>query len=170
MQITKPQIGRLQTLYSQLCNHEIGMGKDRASRLAWAREHLHKPVTSFGALSADDAGFLIDSIQTHLGIKPTPRKRPSRDQARRAGIDGRRDGAEYSAVPQMATAADLGRVQRMVQQLGWTEQTFATFLASTRSPLARRADKAIRTTSDANKVWWALKRIAQQKGIWRKTA
>ena len=67
MQITKPQIGRLQTLYSQLCNHEIGMGKDRASRLAWAREHLHKPVTSFGALAPGGAVNLeIDLLARYV--------------------------------------------------------------------------------------------------------
>jgi hypothetical protein len=70
----------------------------------------------------------------------------------------------------MATPEDLRRIQHLVAQLGWSEQGLANFLGSQCSPLARRADKAIRTTADANKVWWSLKRIAQQKGIWRKTA
>ena len=127
-------------------------------------------MTSFKDLTADDAGFLIDQIQQTLGVKAPAKKRPSRDQARRAGLDGRKDGQEFKRRSQMATAADLARIQRMLATLEWTEDTFAGFLNSQRSPLARRADKQIRTTNDANKVWWALKRIARQKGLWRKTA
>jgi len=170
MQITPRQLGRLQTLYSQLAAHEIGVSTSRESRIAWATERLHKPVKSFSNLTADDAGFLIDSIQRHLGVKAPLKDRPKRDQARRAGLDGRKDGGEYSAAPQIATGADLGRIQRMREQLEWSEDTFRAFLDSTRSPLAARADKQIRTTADANKVWWALKRIARQKGLWRKSA
>jgi hypothetical protein len=131
---------------------------------------LHKRVSSFSDLTADDAGWLIDQLQQHLGIKAPLKHRPDRDQARRAGLDGRKDGAEFAAAPQMATAQDLRRIQTMIAQLGWSHETYANFLASQRSPLAKRADKQIRTTSDANKVWWALKRIAQQKGVWRKNA
>jgi hypothetical protein len=170
MQITKPQLVRLQTLYGQLAAHEIGIGADRLSRIRWATERLHKSVASFSNLSADDAGFLIDSIQQQLGVKSPVKKRPGRDQARRAGLDGRKDGAEFADAPQMANAEDLRRIQSMLDQLGWSELSFSNFLNSQRSPLARRADKQIRTTADANKVWWALKRIAREKGLWRKTA
>ena len=170
MQITKPQIARLQTLYGQLAAHEIGVGVDRLARLRWASERRGREVSSFGELSCEDAIFLIDSIQGALGVKVPPRKRLGRAQARRAGLDGRKDGTEFANAPQMATARDLRRIQAMIAQLGWSHETYANFLASQRSPLAKRADKQIRTTSDANKVWWALKRIAQQKGVWRKTA
>jgi hypothetical protein len=169
MQITKPQLGRLQTLYSQFARHEIGVGTSREARLRWATERLQKPVSSFSNLTADDAGFLIDHLQRFLGVKAPLKARPGRDQARRAGLDGRKDGGEYSAAPQMATKADLARIANMREQLGWSEETFRRFLDSSRSPI-QRADKQIRTTADANKVWWALKRIAQQKGIWRKTS
>jgi hypothetical protein len=168
MQITKPQLGRLQTLYGQLADREIGVSKDRQSRIDWATERLHKPVTSFKDLSGDDAGFLIDSIQSQLGVKIPPRKRPSRDQARRAGLDGRADGAEFANAPQLATSADLARIRNMLEQLGWNEAALDKFKGSSRWPL--RGNKTIRTTSDANKVWWALKRIAQSKGIWRQRA
>ena len=42
MQITKRQLGRLQTLYSQLSAHEIGIGAGRDERIAWASERLRK--------------------------------------------------------------------------------------------------------------------------------
>jgi hypothetical protein len=168
MQITKPQLARLQVLYSQLSRHEIGLSSDRESRIRWASERLQREIVSFKTLSADDAGFLIDSIQQQLGVKAPAVKRPGAAQARRAGLDGRRDGAEYSATPQIATSEDLARIQRLLDQLGWQQETFRKFLESSRSPLAKRSDKSIRTTSDANKVWWALKGIAQRKGIWRK--
>jgi hypothetical protein len=170
MQITKPQLARLQTLYGQLARHEIGVGTSREARIAWASELLHKRVSSFSDLTIEDAGWLIDQLQKHLGVEAPLKHRPDRDQARRAGLDGRKDGAEFAAAPQMATAQDLRRIQAMIAQLGWSHETYANFLASQRSPLAKRADKQIRTTSDANKVWWALKRIAQQKGVWRKSA
>jgi hypothetical protein len=170
MQITKPQLARLQVLYGQLAAHEIGLSSDRESRIRWASERLQREIASFKDLSLDEANFLIDGIQQQLGLKAPPVKRLKRDQARRAGLDGRADGAEYSAAPQMATAEDLARIQHMLDQLAWSQDTFRKFLDSARSPLAKRADKSIRTTADANKVWWALKRIARQKGIWRKKA
>jgi hypothetical protein len=170
MQITKLQLGRLQTLYSQLARHEIGVGLDRESRLRWATERLRKPVSSFSNLSIDDAGFLINGLQGTLGVKAPLKNRPDRDQARRAGMDGRKDGAEFAAAPQLATSADLARVRHDLDQLAWTEDQFRTFLASSRSPLAKRADKQVRTAADANKVYWALKRIAQSKGAWKKAS
>jgi hypothetical protein len=170
LQITKPQLARLQVLYGQLAAHEIGLGRDRVSRIRWASERLQREIASFKDLSVDDARFLIDSVQQQLGVKVAPVKRPGAAQARRAGLDGRADGAEYQAAPQMATSDDLARIQRLLDQLGWQQETFRKFLESARSPLAKRADKTIRTTADANKVWWALKRIARRKGIWRRPA
>ena len=170
MQITKPQLARLQVLYGQLAAHEIGVGTDRTSRIRWASERLQREIASFKDLTLEDANFLIDSTQQQLGVKAPPVKRLKRAQARRAGLDGRADGAEYSATPQMATSDDLARIQRLLDQLEWSAETFRKFLESSRSPLARRADKTVRTTSDANKVWWALKRIARQKGVWRQKA
>ena len=169
MQITKPQLGRLQTLYSQLARHEICVGTDRLSRLRWATERLNKTVTSFSALTGDDAGFLIDQIQQALGVKIPAKKRPSRDQARRAGLDGRRDGQEFADTPQMVTPRELGLIQSLLGQIGWTEESLRNFLVnSSKSPFARRADKRIHTVADANKVIWALKPMARRKG--RQTA
>ena len=167
MKISKLQLGRLQVLYAQLAAHEIGMSADRLSRIRWTSERLGREISSFKELSSSDAGFLIDSIQTQLGVKAPFKRRLDRAQARRAGLDGRADGQEYSGTPQMATSDDLARIQMIREQLEWSEETFRNFLNSNRSPLARRADKSIRTTSDANKVWWALKRIAGRKGAWK---
>lgn len=168
MLISPAQLGRLQTLYSQLARHEIGVGLDRESRLRWATEHLRKPVSSFKALTIDDAGFLINSIQEQLGVKAPLKKRLDRHQARRAGMDGRADGSEFAKAPEMASAADLARVQNVMRVLDWNEAALNTFKESARWPLGAR--KQIVTVSDANKVYWALKRIAQAKGLWRAKA
>ncbi len=168
MQINAKQIARLQTLYGQLAHREIGVDSGREARIRWAEERLGKPVTSFKDLSASDAGWLIDQIQQALGVKVPLKTRPSRDQARRAGLDGRKDGQEFADAPQMVTPQDIARINALCEELGWSEETLRTFLGSTRSPFAKRADKTIRTTADANKVWWALKPIAKRKGLWRK--
>jgi hypothetical protein len=177
MKITNAQLGRLQTLFAQLVRHDIGMDGSREGRIAWAIERTGRKLTSFSDLTCSEATYLIDGIQGHLGVKaPTSsrtaarRPRLDRDQARRAGLDGRKDGDEFISAPQMATPADLARIQNLLDQLGWNQAMLTTLLHSARSPLGGRADKTIRTTADANKVWWALKRIAQSKGIWRKSA
>lgn len=170
MMISKPQLGRLQTLYSQYAAHEAGAGATREARIAWAEERLGRRIASFKELSVDDARFLIDELQGSLGIAPTrasAKPRLDRDQARRAGLDGRKDGAEFASSPQMATAADLARIERLLARLGWDQNGLRRFLDSAKSPFARRGDKQIRTTSDANKVWWALKSIARRKGVWK---
>jgi hypothetical protein len=169
MNITARQLARLQTLYAQYARHEIGVGTDRESRIRRATERLRKPVSSFKNLTMEDAGFLIDGLQTALGVKAPLKQRPNRNQARRAGLDGRKDGSEFDNNQQMATAADLARIQRILEQLGWDESSLRKFSESTRWPL-KRADKQIRTTRDANKVWWALKRIAKSKGAWGQKA
>lgn len=176
MQITKAQLGRLQTLFAQLVRHEIGMDSSREGRIAWATERTGRPISSFGDLTCSEASYMIDGIQGHLGVKaPVLRRtaRPDRDQARRAGLDGRKDGAEFASAPQMVRPEDMARIQRLLDELAkpphsWNHQTFLNFLNSPRSPLAKRADKAIRTTADANKVWWALKRVAVAKGIYQR--
>lgn len=170
MKITPEQLTRLQTLYSQLAAREIGVDKDRTSRIRWATERLQKPVTSFSALSLDDARYLIDSIQAQLNVKAPFKGRLDRDQARRAGLDGRKDGKEYSDAPQLVTANEIALINSLREQLGWTEDGLRNFLESTRSPLAKRANKAILTTGDANRVIWGLKRIARRKGVWKDRA
>ncbi|HEY1767778.1 MAG TPA: hypothetical protein VGG26_08985, partial [Terracidiphilus sp.] len=113
MQITRPQLARLQVLYNQLAAHETGVGRDRDSRLAWASQRLHKPVSSFKNLTADDAGFLIDNLQGYLQVKAPLKRRLDRDRARRAGLDGRKDGQEFAEAPQIVSAQDIARIQKL---------------------------------------------------------
>lgn len=168
MQITKAQLGRLQTLYAQLARHEIGMGLSREERIAWASLRLRKEVSSFSDLTADDAGWLIDQIQTQLGVKAPakPRKRLDRDQARRAGKDGRHDGQEFASAPQIASAADLATIESYYARLGWERAQFDAWLRSPRSPLKHKAAPSIATVADANRVRWALKGMLQHAGKW----
>jgi hypothetical protein len=156
-------------LYSQLAAHEIGVQADRASRLDWASERLHKSVSSFKDLSGADAGFLIDSLQGELGVKvpARPRKRLDRVQARRAGLDGRKDDDEFTAAPQMASAADLTTIESYYARLDWSRAQFDGWLRSPRSPLKCKSSPAIVTLSDANRVRWALKGMLQHAGKWQ---
>jgi hypothetical protein len=166
MQITKPQLGRLQTLYSQFARHEIGVGTGRDERIAWASLRLRKAVTSFRDLSSADAGFLIDGLQESLGVKAPLKSRPKRTQARRAGLDGRHDGQEFSNAPQIASAADLATIESYYARLGWERAQFDAWLRSPRSPLKHKAAPSIVTVADANRVRWALKGMLQHAGKW----
>ena len=170
MSISKGQLVRLQILYQQLAHHELGMGLSREERVAWASARLHKPVKSFSDLSREDAGWLIDQIQTHLGVKAPakPRKRLDRDAAHSAGTEGRRmdDGKQST----LAGAAEFARIRYVLDMLSWNEQQFEAWLRSSRSPLGRRATPTIRTLGDANRVWWALKRMAKAGGLWKERA
>jgi len=81
-------------------------------------------ASSFKDLTFEDAGWLIDQLQTHLGVKPPPSPQsPRRDQARRAGLDGRKDGQEFASAPQMASAADLATIEDYYSRLGWAAQS-----------------------------------------------
>jgi hypothetical protein len=166
MPISKRQIGRLQTLYSQLARHEISVGLSRDARLAWAAECLHKPVKSFSDLTFGDAGFLIDSIQECLGVKAPAKHRPDRAQARRAGLDGRKDGQEFASTPQLASDADLASIQAYYDRLGWGRAQFDAWLRSPRSPLKHKSAPVIVTVAEANRVRWALKGMLQFAGKW----
>jgi hypothetical protein len=168
MSITNAQLGRLQTLYSQFARHEIDVGISREERIAWASLRLRKPVTSFRDLSGSDAGFLIDVLQGSLGVKAPLKSRPKRAQARRAGLDGRHDGQEFSNAPQIASAADLARIEGAYARLGWERSQFDAWLRSPRSPLKHKAAPSIVTVADANHVWWALKGMLQRAGKWEK--
>ena len=140
--------------------------------MSWASQRLHKPVTSFNDLSLGDAGFLIDGLQESLGVKAPMKSRPSRSQARRAGLDGRHDGQEFASAPQIASAADLANIESYYARLGWERAQFDAWLRSPRSPLKHKAAPSIVTVADANRVRWALKGMLQHAGKWedRRTA
>ena len=165
--ITKGQITRLQILFGQYAAATIGVENTRDARLAWASAELHRPlacpVRSFSALAFGEAGSLIDGLQTLLGVKAPPRRK-TRAAARRAGLDGRRIGAaEFAAQPEIASAADLDMIARFYQRLGYDRAGFDAFLGSSRSPLGKRSNPAVRTSADANKVIFALKRMLDRQ-------
>lgn len=165
--ITSPQLKRLQVLYSQLARH-TQEGTDRESRLAWASQLLCRNISSFSDLGQDDARHLIDTLQAQLGVKtPSQRPRLSRDDAERAGNEGRRRDTSNRAT--IAGPADLARIQYALDLLGWNQEQLDGWLRSTRSPLGKRAIPQIRTVGDANRVWWALKGMAQARGLWKET-
>src|ERR1035437_5150555 len=168
MPLSKRQLGRLQTLYAQFARHEIGVGLSREERLEWASSRLRRPVTSFSALPSSDANFLIDGLQDALGVKTPSRSRPrlDRDQARRAGVDGRRDSQEFTCAPQLASASDLEVIENYYARLGWERAQFDAWLRSPRSPLKHKSAPTITTMADANRVRWALKGMLQHAGKW----
>ncbi len=165
--ITTNQMKRLQTLYSKLEAHSI-TGSGREARLSWATEQLGRPIESFKAISFAEAKHLIDGLQGQLGVKEPPRRRHGRAQARRAGLDGRKGHTEFANAPEAVTQRDLAAIEEYYLRLGWTRPQFDGWLQSPHSPIGKRANKAILTTADANKVRWALKGMLRQRGLWEK--
>ncbi len=165
--ISPGQMKRLQVLYGQLCAHTC-QGNDRESRLMWASQLVERPIESFKDLSMSDARHLIETLQGTLGIPETaasrrPRRRPrlDREAAQKAGTEGRRGYESNTAT--MASAAEFARIQYALDQLGWNQAQLEGWLRSTRSPLGKRANPKIVTLGDANRVWWALKRMIDRK-------
>lgn len=157
--ISPGQMKRLQTLYGQLCAH-TDQGADRESRMTWAAYLVNRPIRSFKDLTGDDARHLIDTLQGQLGIQPNMpkrRQRLDRDAAQKAGTEGRRGYPSKQVT--MASAADLARIRYALDQLNWNEAQFDAWLRSSRSPLGKRSNPQIRTLADANRAWWALKRM-----------
>jgi hypothetical protein len=159
--ISKGQLRRLQTLYGQLARH-TQEGSDRAARIAWAEQLVGRLIASFSDLTAAEARRLIDTVQGQLGVNaPQQRRRRGRprldrDAAHRAGTEGRRD--DDSKQITMAGPAEFARIQYALEQLGWNQAQLDAWLRSPRSPLKKSSPK-IHTLGDANRVWWALKRM-----------
>jgi hypothetical protein len=94
----------------------------------------------------------------------------SRRDAEKAATEGRHD--QKHAEITVASASDIARVQRGIKLLGWDQTRFDAWLRSARSPLATTvngvrvapANPKISTLGEANKVWWALKRMAKHQG------
>jgi hypothetical protein len=167
---------RLQTLYSQAARTslEFGRGDDRNVRLCWATQVLKRDIASFRDLTSKEANELIGLLQAALGM-------PQDDRAR--GTSGRRrptteacpERSRRDRRPdQMVTAADLARIQDAITRLGWNQQRFDAWLRSQSSPLARLlngvriapTNPKIITLAQANRVWWALKKMLKREGKW----
>lgn len=162
--ITSGQMKRLQVVYAQLARRTME-GTDRASRLAWAEFMIGRPIATFRDLTQAEARYLIDATQGQLGTKMPPKKRLDRDAAHRAGMEGRRSDASNQST--MVSPADLARIQHALDILGWSHTQLDAWLRSPSSPLGNRSHTEIRTLGDANRVWWALKRMAVARGLWR---
>ena len=124
-------------------------------------------MKSFSDLSQADALHLIDGLQGQLGINvpAKPRRRLSREAAFKAGTEGRR-GFESPEIT-LAGPSELARIQYALDLLGWNQAQLEGWLKSPRSPLGRKASPQIRTLFDANRVWWALKKMAVARGLWK---
>jgi hypothetical protein len=162
MNINPAQLRRLQTLYGQYEAHTLDVDRGRDARLAWASAQTGRSIASFKDLTLDEAKRLTDSLQGILGVKApskSPRKRMSRRDAENAGTAGRRDQKHAEVV--IVGAADIARIDRELQRLGWNQAGLDHFLAGARSPLRGRTQ--IRAQADGNKVYWALKHIPARK-------
>lgn len=164
--ISSAQMKRLQVLYSRLARH-TDQSLDRTARMAWASQLVQRPIASFHELTMDEATHLIDTLQGQLGVRAPlrPRRRLDREAARKAGTEGRRgfDSNETT----LAGPADFARIQYVLSLIGWSQDRLDAFLRSPHSPL-NPSNPTIRTLKQANRVYWALKRIATRQGAWQK--
>jgi hypothetical protein len=163
--ITSGQRAKLQTLYAQYARRSLDASPTREGRLLWATERTGRPISSFSDLSLAEATQLIDGLNCALGVTGGPKRRPRLDRraAENAGTQGRYDQAHPEST--LVSPADQARIRYVMGLLDWTEETLQRWLQSGRSPLRGRAE--IRTLSDANKVFWALKGMATHKGVWK---
>lgn len=166
MNITRAQITRLQTCCSQMAQRVAGCTNSREERLAWAAQVLGHAVESFAKLSMQEARILIDAAQGEIGhrapLKPGTRR--NREDARRAGIDGRKGDTEFASAPRIVSAEELTTIASYYQRLGWDKPRFDAWLASRHSPLKKRT--TITTSAHANRVLWALKGMLKDAGLW----
>lgn len=162
MNITAPQLRRLQVLYGQFCRHSLDTGTSREERLAFASARIGRKITSYSDLTIDEGKQLIDGLQRALGValpSKTPRRRMSRHQGEKAGTEGRHDQIHSEVT--LAGDQDIRRIQREMTRLGWDQQRLDAFLASPSGPNGRST--AIRTLGEANRVYWALKRMGHRE-------
>lgn len=162
--ISSGQMKRLQTLYGKACAH-TQEGRSREERLQWASQLLGRPMASFSGLTREEAQRLIDALQGQLGVPQTQRRRRDREAARRRGKDGRRDGGEFAAVPQMVSGEELSEIEGYYMRLGWDRSRFDAWLRSPHSPL-KKSYPEIRTRAEANRVRWALIGMLKARKLW----
>ena len=172
--ISSGQLKRLQTLYGQLSAHTFEPAT-REARIAWAVALIHRPIASFKDLTQAEAKQLIDTLQAQLGIPETQspkRHRPAkqrldREAAQKAGTEGRR-GFE-SNQDTMASEKEWARIRYAMGKLNWSQQQLDGWLRSPHSPL-NKSNPRILTLGDANRVWWALKRMIDRNSVARRAS
>ncbi len=159
--ISKKQLTKAQVLFAQWLKLTGVVAADpRPLRLEWVSILLKRPVGSFAELTMKEAKLAIDTLNISLGDQA---RRYDRTTAQRMGTDGRKHSRSNSAT--LASAADLDRIQSALTRLSWSREKFEKWLASPRSPLRGRLE--VRTQADANRVWWGLKRIMKEHGVWQ---
>lgn len=169
--ISNPQLKRLQTLWGIYSRH-VGSSPlhamDRAERLKFCAIHCGRDIASTKDLTAAEANDCINALQRAVGQKETSKPRRPRKSDPAAGTAGR--VGNTSKVDQIASATDLDRINEAITRLGWDQSRFHSWLNSSSSPLRGRANAQVRTQADANRVWWALKRMLKHKGLWRSSS
>ena len=170
--ISAVQLKRLQTLYSQFAAASAApRTRAREERLLWVSLIVGHTVTSFSGLSTAEANTAIARLSKDVPQQQRRSPKPmDRAQAERHAKDGRWDGEEFRAAPQLASAYDLEHIEQYYRRLGWERETFDAWLRSPRSPLGRYSRPQIRTVAQANRVRWALKRMLQKRGLWQPSA
>jgi len=157
--ISPSQLQIAQTLWSQYARRSLDVIEDeRKARLVFAGEVVGRKLDSFRDLTRYEAHLLINALKKSLGLPITVR---SRALAEDRGLQGR-DTSPRHAV--MASKEDLQRIESALARLGWNEDQYQRWLESRRSPL--KGKQSIRTQADANRVWWALKRMLVRAGMW----
>jgi len=161
--ISPSQLQIAQTLWSQYarCSLDV-IDDDREARLAFAGEVAGRKLDSFRHLTRYEAHLLINALKKSLGLPITIR---SRTLAEDRGVQGRGGSPRHSVI---ASTEDLKRIESALARLGWNEEQYRKWLESRRSPL--KGKQSVRTQADANRVWWALKRMLVRAGAWQPAA
>ncbi len=159
MKITPPQMKRLQTVFGQQASRSLDLGNSREERLAWASNSIGRKIASFGDLTRLEAKLLIDLLQGTSTKTYATRRPQTRREGEKMGTEGRHD--QIHAETTLVSPDDVNRVRYWLTRISWDQTRLDAFLASPRGPLGGRT--TIRTLGDANRVCWALKRIAAQQ-------
>jgi len=165
--ISKSQMKIAQVLWSQYerrsldvvvpADSESHKDASRQARLAFAADVAGRRVDSFKVLTRNEAHRLINALKKSLGLPVTVRGR-ARSEDR--GMQGRKSSPRHDVV---ASAEDIARIQSALERLGWSQERFEKWLQSPSSPVK---SAVIRTQADANRVWWALKRMLKKEKLW----
>jgi hypothetical protein len=163
--ISRPALKRLQTLYSQFERRSIDVGTTaaelRRDRLAWAAQCCQREVKSFNELTSAEGKLLIDALQGTFGQAQTVtsrRQRTSKRDAQKQGTEGRRDQIHPDTTMLDGSEPVFDFIRRELTTLGWDQQRLGAFLRSPHGPNDGR--DTIRTLGDANRIHFALKRMA----------
>jgi len=158
------KVTRLQTLWGHFFTHRIlpfekaakpSAEYRRQLRLGWVAGKLGlEELASFNDLNWEQLDKAIDALQKELPADLVKRKRPSREQAKRYGVEGRRSNGKGLTGPADGPSLELLGLLR--QKAGLTDQArFEALLRSRSSPTRGRT--RLMTQADVNRVIWMLK-------------